>query len=377
MLVPIAIRSLGRASLLTAPFLVLVVGVACGSGANDEAISSPDPTKDDGGRADLDAAPDGGSHEAGGPSHEAGGPDATPDAGPPQATRITMFGGFNGAIQGGTWEFDGTAWSQRALSGLSPAPRYNFGMAALNKRVLLFGGYSDAPVPRLGDTWEWDGATWVEKVVSGPSPREAPAMGTLNGKIILFGGYELTPDGTTQALGDTWEWDGATWTQHFGAAPPARAQAAMSPLNGKLVLFGGSAHHGPMADTWLWDGSTWTQDPQPPKVGLYAASMAPLNGKLIMVGGIDGNQSGSGDFWQWDMTTWSAAPMPAPANLINGAVVAALGGKVIWFGGGGYLDGFSSGFKYSSATWQWGGSAWTELAVIGPSGRQSHGMVAW
>ena len=38
------------------------------------------------------------------------------------------------------------------------------------------------------------------------------------GHVLLFGGR----DSNGTALGDTWLWDGTTWTAYGGAAPPAR-----------------------------------------------------------------------------------------------------------------------------------------------------------
>jgi hypothetical protein len=83
----------------------------------------------------------------------------------------------------------------------------------------VFGGGTTAGW--LGDTWTWDGTSWTKLNVTGPSPRQT-SLATLNGKILLFGGY----DGTV--LADTWQWDGASWTQLNVSGPPARYSPAMA-----------------------------------------------------------------------------------------------------------------------------------------------------
>ena len=53
------------------------------------------------------------------------------------------------------------------------------------------------------------------------------------GTAVLFGGYG------TRAFGDTWTWDGTTWTQQAPAAhPSARSNAVMAydAATGKILL---------------------------------------------------------------------------------------------------------------------------------------------
>jgi hypothetical protein len=50
--------------------------------------------------------------------------------------------------------------------------------------------------------------------------------------------------------------------------------------------------------------------------------------------------------------------------------MAALGGKVFLFGG------FDDNTAYSD-TWQWDGTTWKQLNVVGPPGRYNMRMVAY
>jgi len=51
------------------------------------------------------------------------------------------------------------------------------------------------------------------------------AYDSTRGQVVLFGGL----DANSKVLGDTWTWDGTTWTQKSpDTSPPARAGAAMA-----------------------------------------------------------------------------------------------------------------------------------------------------
>ena len=76
-----------------------------------------------------------------------------------------------------------------------------------------------------------------------PSPsRQSSALATLNGKVLLFGGCESC-GGSFGLMGDTWEWDGQSWTElHPAQSPPARFGAVAGTVAGKIVLFGGESY---------------------------------------------------------------------------------------------------------------------------------------
>ena len=75
------------------------------------------------------------------------------------------------------------------------------------------------------------------------------AYDAATGNVVLFGGY----DGN--AYGDTWTWDGSTWTQQAPATSPgARYGAVMADdaATGNVVLFGGADIKLVLDDTWTW-----------------------------------------------------------------------------------------------------------------------------
>jgi hypothetical protein len=124
--------------------------------------------------------------------------------------RVVLFGGLSGGqASGETWTWDGTAWTQAQDTG--PSPRSGHVLAGDATSVWLFGGGS-APaagaVELHGDSWEWDGSAWTQRQDIGPSPRvdASAAMDSGRGRIMLFGGaVNGATSNTTELSGDTWE----------------------------------------------------------------------------------------------------------------------------------------------------------------------------
>src|SRR5436305_1246047 len=77
------------------------------------------------------------------------------------------------------------------------------------------------------------------------------AMATLGSEVVVFGGTPTARPFYEPSLpapageGDTWTWDGTTWTKLAPAAsPPARMNHAMATLGNKVILFGGEGAGG-------------------------------------------------------------------------------------------------------------------------------------
>jgi hypothetical protein len=119
--------------------------------------------------------------------------------------------------------------------------------------------------------------------------------------VILFGGDG--PDGV--GLGDTWSWNGSTWTQLFPSnSPSARtlAQVAFDSFLNRIVLFGGNQTGDIFYDdTWVYDGSTWTKiKPATTPQNRYGGLMEydPLTHSALMFSGYGfGGTSPRTDTW--------------------------------------------------------------------------------
>lgn len=71
--------------------------------------------------------------------------------------------------------------------------------------------------------------------------------------LVRFGGYDFS------SLGDTWTWNGVTWTQENPPSSPSpRCGHGMTfhEASQQVVLFGGAAYY---RDTWTRKGVTWTR----------------------------------------------------------------------------------------------------------------------
>jgi hypothetical protein len=228
--------------------------------------------------------------------------------------RTVLFGGLGGAGVGNlgdTWEWDGENWTQMADSG--PPARGQAAMAydVQRNQTVLFGGAGPGAL-FLVDTWGWDGSTWTQLAVSGPSPRTnfAMAYDSKRQRIVVFGGLWVATGGAL--LADTWEWDGAAWTQLAVTGPAGRRGHVMAydSTRDRSVLFGGFDQFHTFGDTWEWNGSMWTQVSDFGIVPCVFASLAFKGDSVALFGGASGTASDPaakvlGSTWTWNGRNWT------------------------------------------------------------------------
>ena len=226
-----------------------------------------------------------------------------------------------------------------------------------------------------GQTWEWDGTSWTAMALSAaPSARDLPAMtfDRQRQETVLFGGWSTIGGG----LDDTWTFDGESWTQrHHTQRPPARSCAAMvhDSRRGRVVLFGGWSGDHYLNDTWEWDGDTWTQvTPARSPQGRAVHRMAydPNRGRVVMFGGHQG-EARLHDTWEYDGLNWRQVSTTHSPSARSGHAMAYDSNReaVMLFGG-------QEAQRYLADTWQWDGTAWTELrSPRTPAPRSDHQMV--
>jgi hypothetical protein len=230
----------------------------------------------------------------------------------------------------------------------------------------LFGGdqayRSTGPDTVLGTTWTWNGTWTRQHPATSPSPRTGAAIvyDGATGQLLLFGGsrYPFTQGGF---LGDTWAWNGTTWTQlHPATSPPARHNADMvyDQARHEVILFGG--YDGSyLGDTWAWNGTTWTQlhpATSPPPRDTHSLVYDPATQTTIMFGGYNGVRLG--DTWAWNGTTWTQLHPAQSPGVVSTAWQASYdraSNQLIIFGG-------DQDTSFSNSTWQWAGATWTQLA---------------
>ena len=204
------------------------------------------------------------------------------------------------AATGNTWSYDGSAWSTVATTG--PGIRYGAKMVhdSGRDRVVLHGGddsLSFTPIT-FTDTWEWDGAVWSQVSTTGPSiARYAMTYDIGRGHMLVYGGG--VGFGSTVPRRDTWSWDGQTWTQLATTGPMGwRGSLAYEIFTGRSLLAVESPVFFLPGETWEWDGLTWTQKPMSfSSMNLFALVHHPVRQEFVGIS--------SGVTLLYDGTSWT------------------------------------------------------------------------
>ncbi len=229
---------------------------------------------------------------------------------------IVLFGGYSSAAQvlADTWTYNGVNWT-KITTTTTPSARAWYGLAydSDRRRTIMMGGLSPTNAI-LGDTWEWDGTRWS----AGPLARNGlPRYGhkmaydEQRKKVVSFGGY-----GSGVTFVDTWEYDGSSWTLMSPlASPHKRGDVALAydPARKRTVLFGGeditiiggTTFKYVFGDTWEYDGVTWSNRQtatSPTKQEAGSLFFDPRRRDLLLFGGLNDDQGiASGDVWRY---TW-------------------------------------------------------------------------
>ncbi|HEV2316595.1 MAG TPA: kelch repeat-containing protein [Thermoplasmata archaeon] len=190
-------------------------------------------------------------------------------------------------------------WTNLHLAG-GPGPRAEFGFTWVNASGqsygLLFGGRPSWNA-LFNDTWMFVNGTWhLLHLAVHPSARRGLMMtyDPIDGYVVLFGGSN-----STSYLNDTWAFSRGAWVQlHPSVSPPARRVGGFTydASDGYVLLFSGhngsslSSNHGftVIDDTWAFVQGSWTKlhpKAQPP--GRDESSMAydPIVGQVVLFGG--------------------------------------------------------------------------------------------
>lgn len=230
---------------------------------------------------------------------------------------IILFGGFTPGMKfDDTWSWNGQGW--RLLSNYGPSARDSAAITYDSHRecIFLFGGHT-IDDRFENDTWRWKDHKWIHLVVAGPPARNHSSMMYFPpmDKTILFGGRSKQKD-----LGDTWAWDGTTWEQLEITGPTPRDGYRMvyDSIRQRIILFGGRSRVGgkisQLGDTWEFDGKTWTQvnNSGPLARSHHGMFFDKARGETIVLGGENTAASYLGDCWCWDGNQWKTLETPLP-----------------------------------------------------------------
>jgi N-acetylneuraminic acid mutarotase len=323
-----------------------------------------------------DGSPADGSSDDGGLSNSDGG---TP-------TQVLLFGGVASTstdADSDLWTWNDTSWSFAQTGASTPPGRCFASMATMGDKVALFGGNSRLLGSELGpfnDTWTWDGTTWTQLNGAGPSARYGAAATSLDGVMVLFGGTTdmVTVLSEQTSMDDTWLLSASGWSSVGVVGPPKRAFASMVTMGSKAILYGGisnpvnetSFSGNAYSDTWEWDGAAWTQRQVISPPARFSAAAAVFKGeKMVLFGGLSAAGTYLAETWQWDGSFWVQLAVAGPSARANAGAAMEPNGDVIVFGG--YDDSGALG-----DAWEWDGATWTQILAAGPTPREGSAMVS-
>lgn len=300
-----------------------------------------------------------------------------------QAGAGVLFGGRNlddpatGLIHATdeTWLWIANQWVQQFPATRPPA-RSIHSMAYDSKRgrVILFGGRKEATELRAafnyhGDTWAWQNGQWQQiETATTPPAREFGGMAydRDRDKIILFGGVNYKADGkTVQALFDTWELDGETWTLVSNSGPEvSKPLLAFDAARHETIMVGIGNQIQTLMYRWDPESSSWkseTPTTLPTCVNEAGLTYQKHNERLVLAGGLCSSvTSPIDDTWEWDGDDWTKLATTATTRYTGAAIAYdVLAQRVVRFGG---LAAFtnsadSSTYLYRNLTWRFSSPA--------------------
>jgi hypothetical protein len=161
-----------------------------------------------------------------------------------EAQRVLLVGGFPlnencTNYFGDTWAWDGQQWTLLLDSASGPGIRGDSSMTfdAARGVAVLYGGYRPC-TGSLGDTWEFDGTAWTERTPS-PAPPSRPNPSFVSGMIFdsVRGRAQLFAGNGSSGI---WEWDGAIWQNRVvPGSVTGYVGVAFDPAQNLYVVTGG------------------------------------------------------------------------------------------------------------------------------------------
>ena len=231
--------------------------------------------------------------------------------------------------------YDPAGDSWRSLAPM-PEPRHHFGMAALDGRIYVSGGYRDLPFgadTARAEVWAYhiEADRWSE-MADLPAPRAAHAMVALNGSLYVVGGVGPEP-----ATVLAYDFKLERWSDLATPLPTLREHLTAVALDGRIYLIGGRwSGQGNLAAVEIFDpaAGTWSAGAgMPTRRGGLTASR--LDGRIHVTGGEDlstGDTYAAHDVYDPAADRWAAeVPMPTARH---GLASGAIGGRWYVVGGG-------------------------------------------
>ncbi|WP_323761470.1 kelch repeat-containing protein [Maricaulis sp.] len=263
---------------------------------------------------------------------------------------IVSLLGLLGSPAVGQGEWESAARLDASRAGLS--------VAVYDGRIYAAGGSGLTDPRDEFESYDRELDRWFPET---PLPRglERFGMAMINDRIYVAGGYARGDDGVAPSAG-VWSWSfaGNIW-QSEAAMPAAKADMALLTVGSSLYAFGGLSDDG-QAFVFDPEERSWDSLEIPEGVTRRGVSAAVLDGHVYLVGGRLGAETTTRvDVFDPLGGAWSRGPdLPSPRS---GAAIAVLHGRIHLLGGRG-PDGRET--LQTHLSWQPGEDAWREEALL-------------
>jgi len=239
------------------------------------------------------------------------------------------------------------AWSQVTTTGVTIHNVLEHGLVFYNNALYVFAGYVNGA--NVNTLYKLDltqsTPTWSLVSTSGttPSSRRDLSVTMYNSKLIVFAGYSNAP------LNDLYEIDLAsgtpTWNQLHngsGTAPSGRFGSMIEAYQDKIIIFSG----GGASDQELWEfnltNNTWSQKTSTGSIPLYRiwSQHTIVGDKIYMYGGYPNLKN---DFYSLDVTTYNWTQITSNITLqgMTGHGVSYANGKIYVYGNNASTTGYT------------------------------------
>jgi len=234
------------------------------------------------------------------------------------------------------------------------------------------------------ETWHWTGGQWLQRFPSTVPPQRAVhsmVFDTQRNRVVMFGGRQAPTDKSAPPtfLNDTWVYSNDDWTLVESAEhPPVRQFAAMAydRTRDRVVLYGGNILNADQKtftgryDTWEFDGAQWTQlQDATPKVAKPLLGYDPSRNQLILLGLDETGTTRLMFRFNAETKAWdSVAPTTLPTCVNDGHLVYRQETNKLLFFGGVCATGtlaYDEGFEWDGTNWtkiSWNANQFSRLA---------------
>lgn len=236
----------------------------------------------------------------------------------PERLSLMFIGGSFATATRDVWALNGSTWAKLNDDDLA-ATGHGAEWDLVHEKLIVFS---------LGGTWEWDGSRFISRKALAPNPKQAAAIAfdEVHREIVSYSGMAV-PIYYLEPLDELWLKSAAGWNARGVLPRPLprhNAGMAWDAVHQRVVMFGGSSIFGsPMGpvgqlfgETWEWDGAAWTQrtpTTAPQAGGVLSTTWDSSSQRVVMLTNQDG-------VWSWDGNDWSRLADASSLSSFDSAI---------------------------------------------------------